>query len=100
MSRTLNASRMSVLERKACDSNKGIRFYISTIHFIGGKPPIAVIGTHLQPFDKPYAIAFVMNVIADKKMKDQKLYNDIFNSFHLVGELPLVIGSMNHAAQT
>jgi hypothetical protein len=100
MSRTLNASRMSVLERKAFDSNKGIRFYISTIHFIRGKPPIAVIGTHLQPFDKPYAIAFVMNVIVDKKMKDQKLYNDIFNSFHFVGELPLGIGSMNHAAQT
>jgi hypothetical protein len=90
MSRTLNASRMSVLERKALDSNKGIRFYISTIHFIDGKPPIVVVGTHLQPFDKPYGIAFVMNVIADKKMKDdQKLYNDIFNSFHLLGEQPV-----------
>jgi len=90
MSKTLNASRMTVLESKELPSNKAIRFYISTVHFIDNRPPIAVVGTHLIPFDKPYSIVFLMSIVADRKMKeDQKLYDDIFNSFRLIGEMPL-----------
>jgi len=87
MSKSFKASRMTVLESKLTPSNKGIRFYISTIHFIDGKPPIALIATHIHPFDKPYGIIFLMSVVADKHLKeDQMLYDNIFNSFHLVGE--------------
>lgn len=93
MSKTLNASRMAVLESRALPSNKALRFYVSTIHFIDGKPPVGVIGTHLIPFDKAHMIVFVMTVVADKKMKeDQKIYDNIFNSFHLIGEKPVALG--------
>jgi hypothetical protein len=89
MSKTINANRMTVLENRVVPSTKGIRFYISTIHFLDGKPPVAMVATHMHPFDKPYGIIFLMSILADKKVKqDQNLYDDIFNSFHLLGELP------------
>ena len=93
ISKTLNANRMTVLESKELQSNAGIRFFISTVHFIDGKPPIMIVGAHLQPFEKPYMIIFQMNVVADKRAKeDQKIYDSIFNSFHLFGELPVAAG--------
>ena len=90
MSKTLNASRMTLLESKVMRSEVGIKFYVSTLQFIDGKPPVAIIGTHLVPFEKPHMIVFLMSIIADKKMKeDQRLYDNIFNSFRLVGEVPI-----------
>ena len=70
-------------------SEVGVKFYVSTLQFIDNQPPIAIIGTHLVPFEKPHMIVFLMSVIADKKMKDdQHLYDRIFKSFRLVGEAP------------
>lgn len=89
VSKSLNAGRMIVNETKVMPSNKGIRFYITTTHFIDDKPPVIIIGTHLVPFDKPYMIVFMINILVDKRMKeDQNTYDNIFNSFHLIGETP------------
>jgi hypothetical protein len=89
ISKTLNASRMTVHEAKIMPSNKGIRFYITTTHFIDDKPLLVILGTHLIPFEKPYMIMFMMNIMVDKIMEeDQKTYDNIFNSFRLIGETP------------
>ena len=93
ISKSLHASRMTVNETKVMLSNKGIRFYITTTHFIDDKPPMIILGTHLLPFDKPYMIVFMMNILVDKRLKeDQKIYDNIFNSFHLIGEQAPALG--------
>jgi hypothetical protein len=90
MSKNFNATSMVVSETQNMRSHVGIKFYVSTIHFVEKKPPIALLGTHLVPFEKPYMIMFVIAVVVDKNLKeDQTLYNNIFNSFHLLEEQPV-----------
>ena len=83
---------MVVAEKEMLPSDKGIKFYISTLHFVGEKNiPAGVAGIHLYPFNKDYLINFVMITTLKKDAKEEnETCTAVFNSFHLVGEKPPV----------
>lgn len=91
-SKDINATRMVVAEKEILPSDSGIKFYISTLHFVGEKNiPAGVAGTHLYPFNKDYLINFVMVTPLKKDAKEEnETCTKVFNSFHLVGENPPV----------
>lgn len=87
-SKKMNASKMIVVERQIRPSESGIKFYISTLHFINGVP-IGLAGIHTVPFGQDYLIGFVMSSILDSRtMEDNETFKHIFNSFRLIDEEP------------
>ena len=87
-SKKMNASKMIVVERQIRPSESGIKFYISTLHFINGVP-IGLAGIHTVPFGQDYLIGFVMSSILDSwTMEDNETFKHIFNSFRLIDEEP------------
>lgn len=87
-SRRMNASKMIVVERQIRPSESGIKFYISTLHFINDVP-LGLAGIHTIPFGQDHVISFVMSSILDSRtMDDNETFKHIFNSFHLIGEEP------------
>ncbi len=87
-SRKMNASRMIVIERQIRPSESGIKFYISTLHFINDVP-LGLAGVHTIPFGQDYVIGFVMSSILDSRtMEDNETFKQIFNSFRLLDEQP------------
>ena len=78
---------MTVLESRQMVTDSAMRFYISTLLFMPKNILMAMIGTHIIPFEKPYAIVFLIVIPADKRLKEeQPMWDDVFNSFRLVGE--------------
>ena len=89
-SKDMKATRMVVTERKIDNSEIGIKFYISTLHYVEKEIPMVVAGMHAFPFGKNYIIGFIMtNILDPKDDKEKKTFTSIFNSFHLVGEKPV-----------
>ncbi len=87
-SKRMNASKMIVIERQIRPSESGIKFYISTLHFINDVP-LGLAGIHTVPFGQDYLIGFVMSSILDSRtMEDNETFKHIFNSFRLIGEEP------------
>ena len=87
-SRKMNASRMIVIERQIRPSESGIKFYISTLHFINDVP-LSLAGVHTIPFGQGHVIGFVMSSILDSRtMEDNETFKQIFNSFRLIDEQP------------
>ena len=91
-SKEVHATRMVVTQKEMLSSDSGIKFYISTLHFVGKKNiPAGVAGIHLYPFNKDYFINFVMVTPLKKEAKEEnETCTKVFNSFHLVGEAPPV----------
>lgn len=89
-SKDVHATRMVVAEKEMLQSDSGIKFYISTLYFVGKKDMTAgVAGIHLYPFNKDYLINFMMTAPLKKDAKEQnETCTKVFNSFHLVGETP------------
>jgi hypothetical protein len=87
-SRNVGASRMLVSEKRGVPSDVGIKFYISTAHFVK-EVPMLVAGVHVIPFGKDYLITFLMITPVDPKaMAENEIMTKVFNSFHIVGERP------------
>jgi hypothetical protein len=91
-SRDIGASRMIVSEKRALPSDVGIKFYISTAHFLD-KAVMSVSSIHVMPFGKDYMVNFVMISPVDPKATAENETEDetmkkVFNSFHVVGERP------------
>ena len=86
-SRQLNASKMMVTEKKTIPCDLGIKYYISSVHFVENNVAITMSGIHVIPFGKPYLISFMMTIFLDSKTKKMTgFFDDIFNSFHLTNE--------------
>ncbi len=82
----MNASRMIVVEKQIRPSETGIRFYISTLHFVNDVP-LGLAGIHTIPFGEDHIIGFVMSSILDSQtMDDNETFKQIFNSFRLINE--------------
>jgi hypothetical protein len=90
ISKDVHATRMVVAEKEMLPSDSGIKFYISTLHFVGEKNmPAGVTGIHLYPFNKAYLINFVMITLLKKDAEEEnETCTKVFNSFHLVGDKP------------
>ena len=89
VSRQIGADRMIVEESWVIPSDVGIEFYISTLQ-MKGDLPIAVIGLHAVPFEKPYIVSFIMVSPVDKTATaDNETTKKVFNPFHLLGEKPV-----------
>ena len=89
-SREMKAKKMIVSERKSIPFDLGIKFYISTLHFVGEREtPIVVSGIHVIPFGKDHLITFLMTTVLDNKGKEKELLTRVFNSFHLIDQKPL-----------
>ncbi len=87
-SKKMNASKMIVVERQIRPSESGIKFYISTLHFINDVP-LGLAGIHTIPFGQDHVIGFVMSSILDSRtMEDNETFKHIFNSFRLIDEAP------------
>lgn len=87
-SKRMNASKMIVVDKQIRPSKVGLKFYISTLHFINGVP-LGLAGLHTIPFDKNHVISFVMSTILDSQtMEDNATFKRIFNSFHMIGDDP------------
>ncbi len=87
-SKKMNASKMIVVERQIRPSESGIKFYISTLHFINDVP-LGLAGIHTIPFGQDHVIGFVMSSILDSRtMEDNETFKHIFNSFRLIDEGP------------
>jgi len=92
-SKKMNASKMIVIERQIRPSEAGIKFYISTLHFINDVP-LGLAGIHTVPFGQDHIIGFVMSSILDSRtMEDNETFKHIFNSFHLIDEEPALSSS-------
>ena len=92
-SKKMNASKMIVVERQIRPSESGIKFYISTLHFINDVP-LGLAGIHTVPFGQDHIIGFVMSSILDSRtMEDNETFKHIFNSFHLIDEEPALPSS-------
>lgn len=91
-SRDIGASRMVVGEQRAVRSDVGIKFFVSTAHFIktkSGELPVVASGIHYIPFEKNHMIIFLMTSPVNPNANEEKeTFTAIFNSFHLVGETP------------
>jgi len=91
-SRDIQATRMVVSEKKIINSEVGIEFYISTLHFVKvnqKEVPTVVAGIHAIPFDKDYMISFIiMSILDPNAKKENETLTEVFNSFHLIGEKP------------
>jgi len=78
-SRDMGAERMVVSERRIVPSDVGIRFYISTLHFINNVP-LVMASIHTVPFEKPYMITFTMVTPLDKTAtKDNEVITQVFS---------------------
>ncbi len=87
-SKKMNASKMIVVERQIRPSESGIKFYISTLHFINDVP-LGLAGIHTIPFGQDHVIGFVMSSILDSRtMEDNETFKHIFNSFRLIDDAP------------
>ncbi|HEX9880273.1 MAG TPA: hypothetical protein VGB25_08780 [Candidatus Binatia bacterium] len=85
-SKRMSASKMIVVEKQIRPSNVGIKYYISTLHYINGIP-LGLAGIHTIPFGQDHVIGFLMSSILDEQtMENNATYKRIFNSFHLIGE--------------
>jgi hypothetical protein len=90
-SRDVKAKSMTVVERRIIPSAVAVKFYISTLHISDKGTPLAVAGMHYAPFGKPYGIAFMMFSPVDLKAKaENETFEHVFNSFHLIGEPPVL----------
>lgn len=88
-SKEVGATRMVVAEKEILPSDSGVKFYISTLNFVGEKKtPVGVAGIHLYPFEKGYLINFVMVNPLKNDAKENETCTKVFNSFHLIGEKP------------
>ena len=88
-SKRMHSSKMIVLEKRIRPSKVGIKFYISTLHYINGVP-LGLAGLHAIPFGKDHTIGFVMSSILDSQtMEDNATFKRIFNSFYLIGDDPI-----------
>lgn len=87
VSRNMKATHMKIGERRDLPNERAIQFYISTLHAMPSGKPIIVAGIHTYPFEKDYALNFLMTAFWDES---QTAENDVllvvFNSFHLTGE--------------
>ncbi len=89
-SRDVNATRMVVTERNFIPSEVGIKFYISTTHFLARGIPVLVAGIHVVPFGREYIVGFIMFSIVDRSTKEgNETLTRVFNSFHIIGEQPI-----------
>lgn len=92
-SKQMGATRMEVGEKREIPSEIGVKYYISTLHFIekeGVEYPIVMAGIHVIPFGKEYIIGFAMSSTLDAKAVDKnEVFKKVFNSFHMIGEKPL-----------
>jgi len=87
-SKKMNASKMILIERQIRPSESGIKFYISTLHFVNDVP-LGLAGIHTIPFGQDHVIGFVMSSILDSRtMEDNETFKYIFNSFRLIDEEP------------
>jgi hypothetical protein len=87
VSGNLNATEMKVGKVADLSTEKGIKYYISTLHMMKSGRPIIVAGIHVIPFAKNFRIDFVMTTFWDKAAeKHNDTLKAIFNSFHMVGE--------------
>ena len=87
-SKKMSASRMIVVERQIRPSESGIKYYISTLHFINDVP-LGLAGIHTIPFGQNHVIGFVMSSILNSRtMEDNETFKHIFNSFRLLDEQP------------
>ena len=86
-SRKLKASNMVITEKRTLPSDTGILFYIKTTFSTNEGIPMSVSGIHAMPFGKDYIIGFLM--ITGLKKENETL-RSAFNSFHLIGEQPIV----------
>jgi len=92
-SKKMNASKMILVERQIRPSESGIKFYISTLHFVNDVP-IGLAGIHTIPFGQDHVIGFVMSSILDSRtMEDNETFKYIFNSFRLIDEEPALPSS-------
>ena len=84
---------MIVVERQIRPSESGIKFYISTLHFVNDVP-LGLAGIHTIPFGQDHLIGFVMSSILDSRtMEDNETFKFIFNSFRLIDEEPALPSS-------
>ncbi len=91
ISRDAKAKSMTVVERRIIPSPVAVKFYISTLHISDKGIPLAMAGMHYLPFGKPYGIAFIMVSAVNPKAKaDNETFEHVFNSFHLIGEPPVL----------
>ncbi len=83
-SKRMNASKMLVVERRIRPSESGIKFYISTLHYINDVP-LGLAGIHTIPFGKDHIIGFVMSSILDSKtMEENESFKLIFKFIEIV----------------
>jgi hypothetical protein len=82
---------MIFFDRRIITSPVSLKFYISTLHISDKGIPLAMAGMHYAPFGKPYGIAFIMFSPVDPKAKaENETFEHVFNSFHLIGEPPVL----------
>jgi hypothetical protein len=99
MSTAVGASRIIVAERRALESDAGIKFYIATAMYfekeVGeqrdrhDRGVMGVAGQHIVPFEKDYVVSFLMVSPVDPKATEENAtLTNVFNSFHVTGERP------------
>jgi hypothetical protein len=83
--RNLGAVESKIGERTDLSNDRGIRFYVSTLHKMKAGDPVVVAGIHCYPFSRPYSISFMMTALFDRGAeKDNAVMTAVFNSFQLL----------------
>jgi hypothetical protein len=87
ISRNIQASGMTVGERRDLSTEAAVKFYVATRHATPDGKSIVVAGIHAYPFAKDYGISFLMTAFLDNiSNPDIDALMLVFNSFHLSGE--------------
>lgn len=89
ISRDIQATDMKIGDRLDLSDQRGIKFYVSSLHAMPKGNPVIVAGIHVLPFSKEHMINFVMTTLWDPAKKEENAtLQAVFNSFRLVGESP------------
>ena len=88
-SRNIQATGMKIGDRMDLSDERGIKFYISTLHSMPKGNSVIVAGIHVLPFSEEHMINFVMTTLWDPAKQEQnETLQAVFNSFRLIGEPP------------